>query len=82
LTRRSLQEWFDLTDELYTLGAFGREKNVRARSRRDRFKRRIVASMYRAARARARQHAGRGGGPIGGEVGTPAGADPPGRAAP
>ncbi|HLM70865.1 MAG TPA: hypothetical protein VK423_05760 [Thermoplasmata archaeon] len=28
MTRRSLQEWLDITDELYGLGAFGKEKDA------------------------------------------------------
>jgi hypothetical protein len=63
MTRTPLTEFLELYDELYDLGAFGREKNVRARSRRDRLKRRTVAAMYR----RARRQPGRRGGPIGGD---------------
>ncbi len=75
MTRRSLQEWLDITDELYGLGAFGKEKDTRARRRRDRFKRRIVAATYRLVRSRARR-GGSGRGTIGGEVGPREGSTP------
>jgi len=57
VTRRQLTEYLDLVDEFYDLGAFGRERNARARGRRDRFKRRVIAALYRAARGRARRTA-------------------------
>lgn len=57
MARRPLTDYLDLVDEFYDLGAFGRERDARARNRRDRFKRRVVAATYRAVRGRARRRA-------------------------